>query len=123
MKRIELAGITVALFILLFCGMGIKANCQEKNRLSQITDMNKDIERGYLQEVREGLEQLGYDNAGVTLNKVIDSDGTIEYTLTVHHRRIDRMDEQERCELADIITANEIDVTNSTVTVEYIEYM
>ena len=56
MKRIELAGITVALFILLFCGMGIKANCQEKNRLSQITDMNKDIERGYLQEVREGLE-------------------------------------------------------------------
>ena len=47
-------------------------------------------------ETREFLTEEGFLNSGVMLTKVVDADGSREYTLTVHHGRIDEMTEEER---------------------------
>lgn len=47
-------------------------------------------------DLREYLGQKGFPNSGVTLTRVVDEVGNREYTITVHHGRIDRMDEASR---------------------------
>ena len=66
-----------------------------------------ELEQYYLQkekqlteDVRDFLNQKGYRNSGVTVTRVVESNGNREYTVTVHHGDIDRMTEGERTVLA-----------------------
>ena len=56
------------------------------------------MEQEYVQEIRSLLEEKGYCNSGVTMNRVIEEDGTRQYTVTIHHRRIAALnhDQQEQ---------------------------
>jgi len=47
-------------------------------------------------EVREFLAESGLENSGVTLTRVVEQDGSRNYTLTVHHGEIHKMSEQEK---------------------------
>ncbi len=58
-----------------------------------------------LEETKAYLSQEGFANCGVTLTRVIDADGEREYTFTIHHNRIDRMDEEERQALREELKA------------------
>lgn len=51
--------------------------------------------------VRRFLEEQGFACSGVMLTRVVESDGSREYTLTVHHGEIDRMSASERDALAE----------------------
>lgn len=53
-------------------------------------------EKEFRQDIREFLQQEGYQNSGVTVTRVVEADGTRNYTVTVHHERIDDMDEAAR---------------------------
>ena len=59
----------------------------------------REQENKLLADTRAFLNQEGYYNSGVTLTRVVDSDGSMEYTITIHHSRIDRMDDFEKQEL------------------------
>ena len=66
-----------------------------------------ELEQYYLQkekqlteDVRDFLNQKGYRNSGVTVTRVVEANGSREYTVTVHHGDIDRMTEGERTVLA-----------------------
>ena len=66
-----------------------------------------ELEQYYLQkekqlteDVRDFLNQKGYRNSGMTVTRVVESNGNREYTVTVHHGDIDRMTEGERTVLA-----------------------
>ena len=56
-----------------------------------------------LNETKAYLTELGYKNSGVTLTRVVDESGRREYTFTIHHGKIDRMSEEEREELAQVL--------------------
>ncbi len=49
-----------------------------------------------VKEVREFLAESGLENSGVTLTRVVEQDGSRNYTLTVHHGKIHKMTEQEK---------------------------
>lgn len=51
--------------------------------------------------VRSFLEEQGFAYSGVMLTRVVEPDGSREYTLTVHHGEIDRMSASERDALAE----------------------
>lgn len=53
-------------------------------------------EQELVREARQFLDGEGYTNSGVMLTRVVDSDGSRSYTLTVHHGRIDGMGEEDR---------------------------
>ncbi len=55
----------------------------------------------YVQEIRDYLAEKGYADSGITMNYVTDEDGTVEYTVTIHHRKIDKLDEEEKIHLAE----------------------
>lgn len=62
-------------------------------------------ESGMVENVRVFLEEQGFENSGVMLTCVTESDGSRAYTLTVHHREIDKMSEGERERLAGKLAA------------------
>lgn len=59
----------------------------------------RQLEQEYVQEVRKFLAECGYENSGVMLTHVVTEDGSREYTVTVHHRRLDKLTEDERREI------------------------
>ena len=68
------------------------------------TDLDaRELEEYYLakeqeltREIREVLEENGFENSGVTVTRVVETDGSRLYTVTVHHGRIDDMCDEER---------------------------
>ena len=58
-------------------------------------------ERELVAEARAFLDREGFRNSGVMLTRVVDEDGRRQYTLTVHHGKIDDMEEDDRAALLD----------------------
>lgn len=122
MNRKTILLLTVLLITIFSLGAGIRANGRA-NRIPDITaEGYRSIERKYVEEVRETLDKNGFANAGISMTKQVNETGGFDYTLNVHHRRIDRMDDVERAELAKILTNRDIEVDDSSVIVKYIEY-
>lgn len=53
-------------------------------------------EQALTKDVRELLAVKGYENSGVMVTRVIEDDGNRLYTIAVHHKRIDLLDDKER---------------------------
>ena len=60
----------------------------------------RSMEAELLGATRTMLQKEGFTNCGVTLNRITDEDGSMQYVFTIHHSRIDRMSESERKALA-----------------------
>lgn len=75
------------IFVTVFCTtktvMGM-----EKGNAGVDEKYYKQMEKEYVQQVRDFLQDEGYENSGVTLTKVLYEDGAREYTLHVHHKRL-----------------------------------
>lgn len=56
----------------------------------------REKEEQLVRDAREFLNQQGYQNSGVMLTRVIGSDGSRVYTVTLHHGGFDRLGEAER---------------------------
>lgn len=62
------------------------------------------------------LDGHGFTNGGVMLTRVVDGDGSRTYTVTVHHRRIGKMDETGQEDLARELAALAFEESGSAVT-------
>lgn len=54
-------------------------------------EQEKNLER----QVRAYFEGKGFENSGIMLTRVVDTDGSREYTIRVHHRELSGMSEEE----------------------------
>ena len=61
----------------------------------------RELEGKLAEDTKDYLEEQGFHNSGVMVNRVVEADGSREYTVTVHHREIDRMSGEERAALAE----------------------
>lgn len=87
---------TVSLIVICaFCVTGTVI-CQSELRQKELEGYYRSKEKELVQETRAYLNQEGFYNSGVMLTKVIDTDGSQEYTITVHHDKIDGLDDNAR---------------------------
>ncbi len=97
---LKFGAVTVILVIVTaFCCAGTVMSREDLSREEQ--------ERYYLEregqlvkDVREYLGQKGYEDSGVMLTRVVDMDGSREYTLSIHHHRITGLSGEEQEQLA-----------------------
>ncbi len=80
----------------------------------------RSMEQGLLRDVRAFLEEAGCRDGGVTLTRVVDGQGNRAYTVTVHHRRIDRMEQGEREELLQQLEGFSFPAANCTFTYHFL---
>lgn len=99
---------TLAFLVTTMCLVAVIAFCITGTVLSQTSidvqwmeNYYREQEQQLLAETREYLTELGFSNSGVTLTRVVDGEGIREYTFTIHHGKIDRMNDIERQQLAD----------------------
>lgn len=58
-----------------------------------------EMEMEYLNKTREILSESGYSNSGVNMTKIIDEDGSRTYSVKIHNRRINALEDTEKEEL------------------------
>lgn len=80
----------------------------------------REKERGLINATRDYLKQQGFADSGVTLTRVVEGDGSRSYTVTIHHRGIDRMEEAERDVLARELAALAFEENGSTFCYEFL---
>lgn len=73
---------------------------QSRQASKEQKEYHQALEEEYVEEVRAYLEKQGYANSGVTINRIIENDGSVEYTVTIHHRRILALESAKREALA-----------------------
>ena len=83
----------VVLVLILWSTCGIKANAAEKAGNDKMEYQMR--ENDFVKQIRECMEERGYYNSGITLTKVMDTDGSREYKVLVHHSDIDLDNEEE----------------------------
>lgn len=89
--------IATALLVLI-AAFGISGTVfSQKNGMSEaMHEYYRTVEREYVKEIRVFLTEQGYSNSGVTMNRITNEDGSMEYVVTIHHRRISRLEESEK---------------------------
>lgn len=92
MKKVVII-ITAVVFFVLGIRMTAKASSKEEFRIGQ--EQYGMIENEYLEEVRDILLEKGCKNAGVTLRYIIDMEENRSYMVTIHHARLEDMEEWE----------------------------
>lgn len=92
-----------AMIVICFCITGTVYSKEKQSRKEQ-EQYYRSVEAAYLSEVREWLGENGYENSGVTMTKVIEEDGSREYTLSVHHHKISNLEEREQVSLKNELT-------------------
>ena len=65
----------------------------EERELAQFYQVK---ERQLVEDVKDFLEKKGYVDSGVALTRVVKEDGARDYTITIHHGKIDEMDDFSR---------------------------
>lgn len=107
MKGKTFGVLTVLLvLIIVFCVKGTvtsreSAESGKKNHYYAV------LEQAYLDRTQQLLEEQGLRDCGVNLRWVAEADGSREYTILLHHRKLNRMTEQEKSVLADMLAETE----------------
>jgi len=81
----------------------------------------QEAENQYIAQVREVLDTNGFCNSGINLDKATTEQGSIVYTLSIRHRRFDKIDADKKSELKENIEKLTLDVRFSKVSVIFIE--
>lgn len=114
----RLSGTTAVIIMLvamiIFCTSGTLLCLDTKlNRTEELG--YRILEREYESELRVLLEEKGYSNSGVTMNSIVQEDGVRSYTVTIHHKKIEALDNVEKRALAAECQGIEASVENCSV--------
>ncbi len=91
--------VAAGLILVILSMVTMTVNATEDKKLQHENGYYEQIEDKYMQELRYTLTEKGFRNAGITMTKVFLEDGSREYTVKLHHRRMDNLSEEERCKL------------------------
>lgn len=99
MRRMSRGGFAAVVLVLtLFACWCCAGMVMSRTDLSaaEIEGYYQEMEKGLVEEAREFLNGEGYTYSGVMLTRVVTAEGNREYTLTVHHGKIDKLDDAGR---------------------------
>ncbi len=88
----------ILIFVIAFC-ISETVFSQSDHERQMEEKYYDEMEDAYLKELKLFLTEEGYANSGVTMTRVIDESGVRRYTVTIHHKLIDKMTMSERNEL------------------------
>lgn len=104
----KLFGAVTALFLLviIFCVKGTVTSREseergKKNRYYAV------LEQEYRDRTRQLLEEQGLRDCGINIRWVANVDGSREYTILLHHKKLNRMTEEEKSVLTDMLAEME----------------
>lgn len=101
----------VLIMVILFCVKGTVFS-KEQNERAEANRYYSVMEKEYLRQTKDILEQEGYDNCGVTVTWVSSEDGSREYTVLLHHKKLQKLGRQEQTVIIGRLSEMEFDSGN-----------
>ena len=92
----------ILVLIIVFCIKGTVMS-RENDARGKINRHYAVLEQKYRDRTKQLLEEQGLKNCGVNIRWVNEGDGSREYTVLIHHRKLDRMTEEEKSVLTDML--------------------
>ena len=92
---------TLWLVIILALSSAKIVSSREKLAQQELDRFFCQMEKETVKEVRNILGSQGYINSGVTLTRITEAEGQVEYVLNIHHERLYQIDNEERQELVE----------------------
>lgn len=89
--------------VIIFCVKGTVMSKENDERAKQ-NQYYAALEQDYLERARQLLDEKGYSNCGINLTRVTYEDGRREYTVLIHHRRLERLSDEEKLELENLLS-------------------
>ena len=86
------------IFVILFCSTETVMS-QNKTDDRRTRQYYAEMEEEYRTNISQMLDEKGFINSGVNIRWVSDEDGTRTYTVIIHHRRINALDDKDKDEL------------------------
>lgn len=103
MKEYRFYIIAAILIVFIFSMMTMTVNATEDKRLQHDNEFYEEMEDDYVTILRRTLTDKGYRNAGITMTKVFYEDGAREYTVKIHHKRMESLStEEQECLLEEL---------------------
>ena len=102
-KRIAFLVMTIFLIGLLSFFVSGTVVSQAKDDMSADEAYMVTLENEYRKEIRNYLAEEGFENCGVNLTKVIHENGNREYTVLVHHDRLEKITIEKKEEMTENI--------------------
>ena len=113
MKKMAMV-MVAAVILVMGISMTVKAANGKETTVAISNEEYKKMEQEYKKEVQLILLEKGCKDAGITLTYVTDADCNREYTITVHHGKLEKMQAQEMALMQDRVleTGREMLFTN-----------
>lgn len=107
MRRYRFYLITVVVVFTLFSLITIRVNGQGERDFASERQYYEQLEEDYEKRLVDMLEDKGYRYAGITMTKIYQEDGSRDYTVQIHHKRINQLSEGEK-----ILLINELEAVS-----------
>lgn len=104
------------LIIVLCIGATVKSESRDETQRME----NRVQEQQLRNDLRQYLNENGCRNSGVTLTYAVEEDGSLNYTFTIHHKKINGMSETERKALSGELAQACNAAGNYSVSYEYL---
>ncbi len=115
-KRVIMTiSVLVLIAITVFCISGTVYSSEKVERRER-EKYYRELEAEYVKEIRFFLNEEGYLNSGVTMTKVIDEEENRSYTVTIHHRRIGNLQQEEQEQLQEELSQIKEDGMDGVIT-------
>lgn len=105
MKRYRFYMLTIMIVFVLFSLVTMQVKGQGELDFAADREYYEQLEDNYTQRIQNLLADKGYRNAGITMTKIYQTDGSREYTVQIHHKRIDQLEEGEKILLLNELAA------------------
>lgn len=109
MRRYGFYIMAAALVLFIFSMMTMTVNATEDKKLQHQNAYYEEMEDTYVASLRSELAAKGYRNAGITMTKIFYENGEREYTVKIHHKRMEQLSSEEQG-----ILLEELSMTNFT---------
>ena len=103
----------VLALLVLWSICSIKANATERAENDKTEYQLQEVQ--LKSEIQDCLENIGYENCGITMTKVMDADGRREYTVLVHHQYLDTNNTEKVNTVYETLMALDVEEKNMTV--------
>ncbi len=99
----------VTLFLVFIIALCVKGTVMSKENSEHARENRyyKELEDDFLEQTRRTLADNGYRDCGVTMTRVTQADGSRQYTVRLHHRKLGRLQEWERDSLIGMLKEGE----------------
>ena len=92
--------------VIIFCVKGTVMSKENDEKVRQ-NQYYAALEQDYLVRTRQLLDEEGYGSCGINLTRVTYEDGRREYTVLLHHRRLERLSDEEKLGLESLLSQTE----------------